>query len=365
MKKRKPYDLPGHYDERVFVGGNYSPPSIWALRKIYKIVKGLGLKPVFPYDDFEIPQDEIHDWDLRILHNCKQAIFEVTLPGGELMEIARVRDYRYRSLLVYNLRDRPEPGKDEPPNVRTMLLQSGPHEYRGYVDDRDLKRIIREFLFEKDPGLFRLSLETFGFKFGSLIESHRLINDGSSEHKTEWRDLQAMGRTPVSQVAHWFQGEGSMEDFQGPSGERVNWHLDRSTSNHSRKQGVVVINPALKPKEPPISYSFAYKAKNMFCFSSANLRDRPIEAIKNDVFLREGFEYIYKEITYPVERFIFHVSFPKGYKVTPAVASYSGTERVSDAIKVPPDKIDFDKGRIDVYRPKIFHRYVLYWKIPP
>lgn len=115
-KKYDPNKPPGALQNRVFVGGNYDIMPL--LKKICETVFDNGYQPIFAYD-FEVPTDEIHDHDIRLLHNCKYAIFEVSNPAGELMEIERVRDWRIATLLIYQIRDKGNP--TPPPAVTSML----------------------------------------------------------------------------------------------------------------------------------------------------------------------------------------------------------------------------------------------------
>lgn len=91
-EKRSPNHLPGNFDERVFIGGNYNVAG--NLRAIRRYVEQAGFVPIFPLDDYDIPRDQIHDWDIRLLHNCKYAIFDVSVPAGELMEIERALTFK-------------------------------------------------------------------------------------------------------------------------------------------------------------------------------------------------------------------------------------------------------------------------------
>lgn len=68
-RKPSPEDLPGKFEERVFVGGNYDfTPT---LRAIAQYVSEISLPerrffPVVPLD-YKIEIEETMDWDLRIL----------------------------------------------------------------------------------------------------------------------------------------------------------------------------------------------------------------------------------------------------------------------------------------------------------
>jgi len=135
--------LPGTLDNRVFVGGNYDYMP-W-LRLIRDIVKKCGFQPIFAWD-FNVPYDQIHREDLRLLNNCRYAIFEETDPAGDLMEIERARDLEVRLLILFSIRDinSPEP----PPRLTSMLTtMKYPHmELRGYSSLDELKKIITDWL---------------------------------------------------------------------------------------------------------------------------------------------------------------------------------------------------------------------------
>lgn len=196
-KGRVPLDcLPGTYDTRVFIGGNYD--LIVNLRYIKDAVYKIEGKfvPILPYDDFDIPPNQVYESDLRLLHNCKHAIFEVTQPAGELFEIARCAEYRVRTLLVYQSRGPAE----APPRARTMLLESGSHEHRSYRDSSHLENIVTDFLMQKKHEQWEKLLITRGFhveeiyiyhKFnlnreGETICAHNGFKGGYSKLFTSW-----------------------------------------------------------------------------------------------------------------------------------------------------------------------------------
>lgn len=141
-----PYDPnkpPGAIHNRVFVGGNYDFMPL--LREICKTVFDNGYQPIFAYD-FEVPKDEIHDHDIRLLHNCKYAIFEVSNPAGELMEIERVRDWQISTLLIYQIRDK---GNPTPPPALTSMLKTFKYDrliMKGFFSIEEMKKIIISWL---------------------------------------------------------------------------------------------------------------------------------------------------------------------------------------------------------------------------
>jgi hypothetical protein len=135
--------IPGKIENRVFVGGNYDNISI--LKMISQYIFGLGYQPVMALD-FDVPLQQVHDYDLLLLHNCKYAIFEITIPDGHLMELERARDYGVQTLAVYQARDE---GRSPPPTISSMILSLKVPKY-GYLDFDDLKARISEFLPSRD-----------------------------------------------------------------------------------------------------------------------------------------------------------------------------------------------------------------------
>jgi len=137
--RRSVSHIPGEWERRVFIGGNYD--NMWALRQIEMIVQELGYQPIIPFD-FAVPEDLIRNHDLMLLHNCRYAIFEVTLGNGHLMEIERTKDYENEVLLVYNARDEQ---REPPPSMSSMLRTIG-YEMFPYLDSKELRQIISRFL---------------------------------------------------------------------------------------------------------------------------------------------------------------------------------------------------------------------------
>ena len=139
-KRKKSFgDIPGDLENRVFIGGNYDNMAI--LNHLKDIVYKFGFFPILAYD-FDVPKDDIHDFDLRLVSSCKYAIFEVTTPQGELMEILRSVDYRNSILILYQVRD-PE-SREMPQQITTMLstLKYESLEKQGYNHINELNRIV-------------------------------------------------------------------------------------------------------------------------------------------------------------------------------------------------------------------------------
>lgn len=137
---KQPIDpLPGTWDKRVFVGGDYDHLSI--LREIQDAIIRSGFQPILPYD-FLVPPQLIHHHDLMLFHCCRLAIFEVSSPAGQLMEIERAKDYDVDTILFYTDRDGP------PHSLTSMVLTAG-HIMQPYSDISDLKQKITNWLATK------------------------------------------------------------------------------------------------------------------------------------------------------------------------------------------------------------------------
>lgn len=138
--KKTPIDpLPGAWQKRVFIGGDYDHLAI--LRDIQEVVMRSDFQPIFPYD-FMVPKELIHHHDLMLLHFCRLGIFEVSNPAGQLMEIERAKDYDVDVILFYSDRDGP------PHSMTSMLLTAGYH-LEPYRDTPELKQKIKDWLAKK------------------------------------------------------------------------------------------------------------------------------------------------------------------------------------------------------------------------
>ena len=275
--------LPGTYNRRVFIGGNYA--SISDLREIKKAVYELGadFTPIIPYDDFQIPQGQVYETDLRLLHNCKYAIFEVTQPGGELFEIARCSEYGVITLLMYQARGLLE----TPPNVKTMLLESGVHEHHSYMDSGQMRRIADEFLQQKNPTQWKRAVSLMGYKFEKYYVHNKLNIDGTAEHKLQLTGLKVMiPDLRISEITHEFRiTSGNIEegtfDLQGPVNAK--WFRDNSTSGPSAEVGVVRFDPPLDDSKSIVNYSFTLRTRNAYNMLFSQLAETDRSALPNAV----------------------------------------------------------------------------------
>ena len=106
MRKRTvmndPSRLPGNYRTRVFIGGSYADAKRPLLSDLAAAVHKRGFHSIVA-DEYQlvIPQHDIHDATLSLLHSCRLAIFELSEMSGALMEIERTVDYGTWCLLLY------------------------------------------------------------------------------------------------------------------------------------------------------------------------------------------------------------------------------------------------------------------------
>lgn len=137
-EKRTIESLTQPWDRCCFVGGNYyaGGPN---LEPIMQIVRDEGFEPVMPLR-FEFPQTDVHHRSLLLLHLCRKAVFEVTLPAGQLMELERCRDYDIEPLLVRNVLH------DQDAHVSQMISTMANVKVDGYTNLDELRSLIRDYL---------------------------------------------------------------------------------------------------------------------------------------------------------------------------------------------------------------------------
>lgn len=135
--KKEPGRFECDWENRVFVGGSYG--THWAeIEAIKTVCKNLDYEPVVS-GEFRIPGGDVHHQSLMLLHECSKAVFEVTEPAGQLMEIERLRDYQVRPLIVCQVNA----------NLSEMLealLKSQGYEVKRYRDIPELEDLVKEFL---------------------------------------------------------------------------------------------------------------------------------------------------------------------------------------------------------------------------
>jgi len=138
--------IPGTIDDRVFIGGNYD--VMLPLIEICEVVFSAGLIPIFPYD-FDIPEDEINECDTILVQNCKFAIFENTIDGGQIKEFQIAKNNDVKILVVYNVRDS---SRQEKPSQATSMISTDKYalkELKYYTLIEELNEIINEWITRK------------------------------------------------------------------------------------------------------------------------------------------------------------------------------------------------------------------------
>lgn len=350
--KPKPDNLPGTFDERVFIGGNYDLPV--SLGKIRDMVRDAGWIPIFPLD-LDIPRDQIHDWDLRILHSCRYAIFEVSQAAGELMEIERANEYRTKTLLVFQARG---PEQKEPPRVASMLRTCG-HRLQGYVTENDLPRLISDFLLEEEyVDSYR---KAFQFEVEKVEDEMQIYEDGSAIRQCTVRGITGT----VAQIhhefttTHEFLRDFKFEHIQGKpksrwNPDKVRSQFDPSGSQAKHIEGHILINGQIKS---PITYKLTFKNTP----KSIALTSEEIEERYSDYSL--PYEDVSREVRYPIQELVLRVCFPEGYNLTAQPAVLHGQVMQGEVIRPRKDSFSFDGKRavFQIKWPCIFYDYVIYW----
>lgn len=131
--------IPNVWNNRVFIGGNYSNDRLKNLLEIKKAVIENGYTPIIALE-FNDQEPSVHDHSLLLLHNCKYAIFDVSKDSGYLMEVERTFDYRTKTLFVYEA---------IPENRMTAMILSLGKELKKFSSNEELHQFVNEF-FKSD-----------------------------------------------------------------------------------------------------------------------------------------------------------------------------------------------------------------------
>lgn len=136
--KRTVEGLDRPFEQRCFLGGNYfvGGPN---LEEIRQIVSREGFDPIVARD-FEMRKGAVHHRSLLLLHLCRKAVFEVSVPAGQLMELERCRDYDIKPLLVRNVL------RDADPMVSEMIGSMADAQVFPYSTSEELAELIRDYL---------------------------------------------------------------------------------------------------------------------------------------------------------------------------------------------------------------------------
>lgn len=129
-----PSHLEGRHRSRVFIGGSYQQDNISCLDYLVNAVRSVEFVPVIANRYWLEYPDDIHSVTMALLHSCRLAVFEMSVPSGALMEIERLPDYGIRALVLYA----------DPDNkgwVVSRMLSTFLHEHDAYLT---LKSYVRE-----------------------------------------------------------------------------------------------------------------------------------------------------------------------------------------------------------------------------
>jgi hypothetical protein len=154
MPPLDPSHLPGTHRTRVFVGGSYRPTNRLVLAVITDSVRNAGFDPIVA-DEFALPLPEldIHDVTLNLLHSCRIAVFDLSTLSGAMMELERCADYGiWRALVLYqdpfNRQWPAEPRAWDTTAMIKALVRENPDRFkiRPYVRPRDAASRTQSFL---------------------------------------------------------------------------------------------------------------------------------------------------------------------------------------------------------------------------
>jgi len=129
--------FPQPREKRVFIGTNYDTFS-HVIPEIKLAVMFRNYMPII-IREVNVREEEMHDVSLLLLHTCGHAIFDITDPAGQLMEIERARDYGVRVLLL-----RSQPTGHE--LYVSQMIRSLGYEVQTYRHTRELVEHVTKFL---------------------------------------------------------------------------------------------------------------------------------------------------------------------------------------------------------------------------
>lgn len=132
--------MPGTYNTRIFVAGNYSFQFAFLL-EIVEYIHGYSkgyFTPIFAEDYYM--EGDIRNSCLRLLHNCKFAIFELTNYAGQLIELEAAKDYGTTFIGVQNS---PNSTSVYIPGISMTNIKNQIYVYRSLYE---LKIIVNEYL---------------------------------------------------------------------------------------------------------------------------------------------------------------------------------------------------------------------------
>lgn len=133
---------------RVFIGTNYDvnvgaiPLVKDGIRRKNQVDKKnyVGVAVL----DLSVPSNVIHDVSLALLHTCYYVVIDVSHPGGQFVEIERIRDYGIPRENVLLLRQSAK-DPDHQPHISGMISTLN-YRTEYYYDPREIIKIVKDFL---------------------------------------------------------------------------------------------------------------------------------------------------------------------------------------------------------------------------
>lgn len=130
--------LPGRYNKRVFIGGDYVHCSL--LQSIQLSINSTDSHGILAID-YVKPGAE-RQISLYLLSKCKYAIFEVSTSSGQLIEIEHIDEAKQKVLFLWDAMAFENP-------IVTRMLQSGQifkNNSKGYVGLKNMEWEVINFL---------------------------------------------------------------------------------------------------------------------------------------------------------------------------------------------------------------------------
>lgn len=352
-KKYLPDRLPGKYEKRVFVGGNYDLLDMLREQHV-KAVKKCGFTPVLAWD-CEI--SNIHDDDLRILHNCRFAVFEVRISGGELMELERARDYKCKTLVVCYKR----PGMEDPPAGLSSMVTTAGYPLKYYNSYKELESLIKEFLTapEKDEH-FDYAEKNLGYSY----ESIRLLGNIRGTSGTflfEYNGLKIKKPGFVfPETYHRFwteQGEIKKFTFHNRV-PRLTAKWDFAKNTKREKEGWVRFRPALDSDAPKATYALEISYKNAFARTKREMLSKGRRFDEASILCRAATHSLVISVRFS--------GWPSGLRPRYGIL-FRGDER-NELFNEGIDKFTWNARRryaeLRIVKPALMHTYNIMWEPP-
>lgn len=221
-----PLGFPQPLERRVFIGTNYDT-FYHIIPEIKEAVILSGYTPVV-VSEVAIPQERIHHHSLLLLHTCGNAIFDVTNPAGQYMEIERLKDYEIWPLLVRSAIS----GDTSFPIWLSRMITTLGFEVVPYADISQLKNIVRDYLRRIFPGE------------NTLFKLNRLTQLSTNELKVQILPQSIFKRGEVLKTKALFKGKVTNGFFDNeiklPNGNTC-WNWDSMTlkDGDSRTKGIL------------------------------------------------------------------------------------------------------------------------------